>query len=68
MRSSCGWVPAVAWTSSWSEGRQELFADLEPVDRLKFKDKRKYRDRLTAAQKSTGEKDAPSHAWHAERP
>jgi len=31
---------------------------LEPVDRLKFKDKRKYRDRLTAAQKSTGEKDA----------
>ena len=41
-----------------SEGRQELFADLEPVDRLKFKDKRKYRDRLTAAQKSTGEKDA----------
>jgi acetyl-CoA carboxylase carboxyl transferase subunit beta len=40
------------------EGRQELFADLEPVDRLKFKDKRKYRDRLSAAQKSTGEKDA----------
>ena len=41
-----------------SEGRHELFADLEPVDRLKFKDKRKYRDRLSAAQKSTGEKDA----------
>lgn len=40
------------------DGRQELFADLEPVDRLKFKDKRKYRDRLSAAQKSTGEKDA----------
>jgi acetyl-CoA carboxylase carboxyl transferase subunit beta len=40
------------------EGRHELFADLEPVDRLKFKDKRKYRDRLSAAQKSTGEKDA----------
>ncbi len=40
------------------DGREELFADLEPVDRLKFKDKRKYRDRLTAAQKSTGEKDA----------
>ena len=40
------------------DGREELFADLEPIDRLKFKDKRKYRERLTAAQKSTGEKDA----------
>ena len=36
----------------------ELFPELEPVDHLKFKDKRKYRDRLTAAQRSTGEKDA----------
>ena len=41
-----------------SNGRLELFADLEPVDRLKFKHKRRYRERLTAAQKSTGEKDA----------
>jgi len=40
------------------DGRQELFSDIEPIDRLKFKDKRKYRDRLTAAQKSTGERDA----------
>jgi len=39
-------------------GASELFPDLEPVDHLKFKDKRKYRDRLTAAQRSTGEKDA----------
>ena len=39
-------------------GATELFADLEPVDHLRFKDKRKYRDRLTAAQRSTGEKDA----------
>jgi acetyl-CoA carboxylase carboxyl transferase subunit beta len=39
-------------------GRTELFADLETVDRLKFKDKKRYRDRLTTAQKSTGEKDA----------
>jgi acetyl-CoA carboxylase carboxyl transferase subunit beta len=39
-------------------GQEELFAELEPVDHLKFKDKRKYRDRLTAAQRSTGEKDA----------
>ncbi|MBD2859053.1 acetyl-CoA carboxylase carboxyltransferase subunit beta [Spongiibacter sp. KMU-158] len=40
------------------EGRQEILSHIEPVDRLKFKDKKKYRDRLTAAQKSTGEKDA----------
>jgi acetyl-CoA carboxylase carboxyl transferase subunit beta len=39
-------------------GRTELFADLETVDRLKFKDKKRYRDRLNTAQKSTGEKDA----------
>jgi acetyl-CoA carboxylase carboxyl transferase subunit beta len=40
------------------QGSEELFPDIEPVDHLKFKDKRKYRDRLTAAQRSTGEKDA----------
>lgn len=40
------------------EGQVELFADLEPVDLLKFKDLKKYKDRLSAAQKSTGEKDA----------
>lgn len=37
---------------------EEVFSHIEPIDRLKFKDKKKYRDRLTAAQKSTGEKDA----------
>jgi len=36
----------------------EIAADVEPVDRLKFKDSKKYKDRLTAAQKATGEKDA----------
>jgi acetyl-CoA carboxylase carboxyl transferase subunit beta len=40
------------------EGREEVFADIEPVDRLKFKDTKRYRDRLSAAQKATGEKDA----------
>ena len=40
------------------EGREELAADVVPVDRLKFKDIKKYKDRLTAAQKATGEKDA----------
>ncbi|GAB7532521.1 acetyl-CoA carboxylase, carboxyltransferase subunit beta [Pseudomonas sp. 3A(2025)] len=41
-----------------AEGRNELGVDLEPVDRLKFRDGKKYKDRLTAAQKQTGEKDA----------
>ena len=40
------------------EGREEILTDIEPVDRLKFKDKKRYRDRLSAAQRSTGEKDA----------
>lgn len=37
---------------------QEIAADLEPKDILKFKDLKKYKDRITAAQKETGEKDA----------
>ena len=41
-----------------AEGREEIGADLEPVDRLKFRDSKKYKDRLSAAQKQTGEKDA----------
>jgi acetyl-CoA carboxylase carboxyl transferase subunit beta len=41
-----------------ADGREELAVDVEPVDQLKFKDLKKYRDRLTAAQKATGEKDA----------
>jgi acetyl-CoA carboxylase carboxyl transferase subunit beta len=36
----------------------EISAGLEPVDVLKFKDSKKYRDRLVAAQKETGETDA----------
>lgn len=39
-------------------GREEVFQEIEPVDRLKFRDKKRYRDRLSAAQKSTGERDA----------
>ncbi|GAA0696865.1 acetyl-CoA carboxylase carboxyl transferase subunit beta [Dyella sp. SG562] len=37
---------------------QELWSNLEPTDPLKFRDSKKYRDRIVAAQKSTGEKDA----------
>ncbi|HSP00335.1 MAG TPA: acetyl-CoA carboxylase, carboxyltransferase subunit beta [Thioalkalivibrio sp.] len=40
------------------EGRAEIAAGVEPVDVLKFRDSKKYRDRLAAAQKATGEKDA----------
>jgi len=40
------------------DSAQELDANLEPVDVLKFKDSKKYRDRLNAAQKVTSEKDA----------
>ena len=39
-------------------GQEELSAELEPVDLLKFKDLKRYKDRLSTAQKSTGEKDA----------
>ena len=41
-----------------TDGRSEIAAELEPVDKLKFRDTKKYKDRLTAAQKATGEKDA----------
>ncbi len=40
------------------DGRQEVFEDVKPVDRLKFKDVKRYKDRLTQAQKATGEQDA----------
>jgi len=41
-----------------ADNRQEIAGDIEPVDRLKFRDSKKYKDRLAAAQKATGEKDA----------
>jgi acetyl-CoA carboxylase carboxyl transferase subunit beta len=40
------------------EGREEVCTEVEPVDRLKFKDLKQYKDHLTQAQKGTGEKDA----------
>ena len=40
------------------DSQTELSANLEPEDPLKFKDSKRYRDRLVAAQKKTGEKDA----------
>ncbi|MEI8665055.1 acetyl-CoA carboxylase, carboxyltransferase subunit beta [Pseudoalteromonas sp. B28] len=38
--------------------RQELGTQHEPKDILKFKDSKKYSDRISAAQKASGEKDA----------
>jgi acetyl-CoA carboxylase carboxyl transferase subunit beta len=40
------------------EPREEIGAELESTDPLKFKDLKKYKDRLVQAQKQTGEKDA----------
>lgn len=40
------------------DNREEIGVELEPSDRLKFRDTKKYKDRLVAAQKQTGEKDA----------
>lgn len=38
--------------------RVELGAEFEPQDILKFKDSKRYKDRIVAAQKQTNEKDA----------
>jgi acetyl-CoA carboxylase carboxyl transferase subunit beta len=40
------------------QNRVELGTDLEPQDKLKFKDTKRYKERLSAAQKASGEKDA----------
>jgi len=39
------------------EPREEIAANLKPVDILKFKDSKKYKDRILSAQKSTEEND-----------
>ncbi len=40
------------------EGRFEIGAEVQPLDTLKFKDSKKYSERLTAAQADTSESDA----------
>jgi len=40
------------------DNRMELGEEFEAQDILKFKDSKRYKDRLSAAQKNTGEKDA----------
>jgi len=38
--------------------RQEIAANIKPVDTLKFKDSKRYKDRMIQAQQKTGENDA----------
>jgi len=40
------------------EVREEIGTDIKPLDKYKFRDSKKYKDRLSQAQKSTGEDDA----------
>ncbi len=40
------------------DDREELGKDILPEDRLKFRDSKKYKDRLSTAQKETGETEA----------
>lgn len=40
------------------EGREEIGKNIKPVDPLKFKDTKKYKDRIIQAQKQTKENDA----------
>lgn len=40
------------------ENREEIGTNIKPTDILKFKDSKKYTDRLSAARKATGEDDA----------
>jgi len=40
------------------DSQQEMSQNLEPEDPLKFRDSKRYRDRISQAQKKTGEKDA----------
>jgi acetyl-CoA carboxylase carboxyl transferase subunit beta len=40
------------------EPRVEIGTEISPVDKLKFRDTKKYKDRLSQAQKQTGEQDA----------
>jgi acetyl-CoA carboxylase carboxyl transferase subunit beta len=41
-----------------TDNRVEIAENVKPVDMLKFRDSKKYKDRISQAQKSTGENDA----------
>jgi len=53
-------APSAAITCAWVRGaepREEIAANVGPLDMLKFRDSKKYRDRIIQAQKATDEKD-----------
>ncbi len=59
----CGFhnrITARAWLDLLldPEGRYEIGAEVAPVDSLKFRDSKRYPDRLEEAEKATGETDA----------
>jgi acetyl-CoA carboxylase carboxyl transferase subunit beta len=59
----CGFhnrITARAWLDLLldPEGRYEIGAEVEPVDSLKFRDSKRYPERLEEAEKATGETDA----------
>lgn len=41
-----------------ADNRQELAVEVKPIDTLKFKDSKRYKDRIAASQKATNENDA----------
>ncbi len=41
-----------------TDARVEIGTDIRPVDKLRFRDSRKYKERLSSAHKETGESDA----------
>ncbi len=41
-----------------SDDREEIGPGIKPVDKLRFRDSRRYKDRLTSANRETGENDA----------
>ncbi len=53
-------INARLWLQSFLDEspQEEIGQNIEPIDFLKFKDSKKYKDRLSAAHKSTGEKEA----------
>jgi hypothetical protein len=57
--TTCASARASAWNLFLDPNRRvEIGANRAPVDRLKFKDSKKYKDRLVRRRKATGEKDA----------
>ena len=53
-----GFAPLIKTVAALPGQHVEIGANVTPEDPLRFKDSKRYKDRLAAAQKATGEKDA----------